>query len=107
MGRTQKQLADQISKEMKLTIREGRHMVQRLLELVQQDLVETGRSELRGLGTFAVYTRPPRQTTHPVTGQPVQIEERRSVRYRTSKELKELVNQPPKQAGKKARKGQI
>lgn len=107
MGRTQKQLADQISKEMKLTIREGRHFVQRLLELVQEDLVETGRSELRGLGTFAVYTRPPRETTHPVTGEPVQIRERRSVRYRTSKELKELVNQPPKRTGQKAKKGQI
>lgn len=108
MGRTQKQLADQISKEMKITIREGRHFVQRFLELVQEDLVTVGRSELRGLGTFAAYTRPPRQTTHPVTGEPVQIRERRSVRYRTSKELKEQLNPPPRQqeapAPRRARK---
>lgn len=111
MGRTQKELADQISKEMKFTIREGRHFVQRFLELVQEDLVTVGRSELRGLGTFAVYTRPARQTTHPVTGEPVQIPERRSVRYRTSKELKEQLNPAPPppavKAPKKSKKAQI
>ena len=107
MGRTQKQLADQISKEMGLTVRQGREFVQRLLDLVQEDLVQEGRSELRGLGTFAVYTRPPRETTHPVTGQPVSIPERRSVRYRTSKELKASLNKPAGRSPKKHRKGQI
>jgi integration host factor subunit beta len=103
MGRNQKQLADTIAKEMKLTIREGRHFVTRLLELIQEDLVKTGRSEFRGLGTFAVFTRPPRNTTHPVTGEPVHIPERRAVRYRTSKELKEALNAPQPKKRRKSR----
>lgn len=104
MGRTQKQLADKISDELGLTIRLGRTFVQRFVELVREDLVLTGRSELRGLGTFAVYVRPARETTHPTTGQPVEIPERRSVRYRTSKDLKDALNPPPPKKPKKRRK---
>lgn len=92
MGRNQKQLADQIAKEMGLTLRQGREFLSRLLELVREDLVQTERCELRGLGTFAVYTRPPRKTTHPKSREPVNIPARRGIRYRTSKLLKEMLN---------------
>lgn len=101
MGRNQKELADVISNEMKLTIRQGRHFVTRLLELIQEDLVETGRSELRGLGTFAVFVRPARETIHPVTGKPAKIPERKGVRYRSSKKLKEQLNPKPARPAKK------
>jgi nucleoid DNA-binding protein len=95
MGRTEKQLADTLSKELKLTIATGRTFVQRLLELVREDLVQTGRSELRGLGTFAVQVRPARDSYHPKTGKPVHIPACKAVRYRTSKEIKNLLNRPP------------
>jgi len=95
MGRNQKQLADQIAKEMGLTLRQGREFLSRLLELVREDLVTTERCELRGLGTFAVYSRPARKTTHPVSGEPVKIPARRGIRYRTSKQLKEMLNSKP------------
>lgn len=94
MGRTEKQLADTISKELKLPIATGRTFIQRLLELVREDLHTTGRSELRGLGTFAVQDRPARDSFHPKTGKPVHIPGSKAVRYRTSKELKELLNGP-------------
>ena len=102
MGGNQKQLADQIADEMKLSVRQGRAFVSRMLELIQLDLVEHGRCELRGLGTFAVFERPERHTTHPVTGEPVVIHARRGVRYRSSKKLKELLNptEPPKKRQK-------
>jgi len=108
MGRNQKQLADQIAKEMGLTLRQGREFLSRLLELVREDLVTTERCELRGLGTFAVYARPARKTTHPVTGEPVKIPARRGIRYRTSKQLKEMLNTKPtrKKAAPKAKKGE-
>jgi nucleoid DNA-binding protein len=103
MGKTEKQLADLISKQLNLKIRTGREFVQLLLEKVREDLKETGRSELRGLGIFAVHTRPARDTTHPKTGQPVHIKERKAIRYRASKELKELINAPPPEPPKKRR----
>ena len=99
MGRTEKQLADELSKQLKLPIATGRVYLQRLLGLIRQDLYQTGRSELRGLGTFAVQDRPARDSFHPKTGKPVHIPACRAVRYRTSKELKDLLNGPPPDAG--------
>ena len=103
-GGNQKQLADQLSAEFDLSIRQGRAIVSRLLELIQLDLVEKERCELRGLGTFAVFERPARETTHPVTGQPVLIPARRGVRYRSSHKLKELLNAEQPQKLKKGKK---
>lgn len=94
MASNQKALADQLATEMNLSVRQGRAFVSRLLELIQEGLVEEGRCELRGLGTFAVFERPARQTVHPVTGEPVFIPARRGVRYRSSKQLRELLNPP-------------
>ncbi len=92
MGKTEKQLADEISGELGLTVRTGREFVKQLLELIRQDLLETGRSELRGLGTFAVHVRPARDTVHPSTGKPVHIAEKRAIRYRASKAIKDMLN---------------
>ena len=95
MGKTEKELADAISRKLKLKRTTGRKYLQLLLSMVRDDLRETGRSELRGLGTFAVHSRPARDTFHPKTGEPVHIPEHRAIRYRASKELKEQINQPP------------
>ena len=60
------------------------------------------RDRLRGLGTFAVHQRPARDTFHPKTGEPVHIPERKAIRYRASKELKDMINEPPpKKPGKR------
>ena len=95
MGRTQRQLAEAVAKELDISDRKGVRFLQRVLDLVAEDLVETGRIELRGLGTFQVHVRPERKTTHPVTGKPVVIPERRGVRYRSSVALRRDLN-PPK-----------
>jgi len=95
MGKTEKELADAISRKLDLSVRTGREYLRLLLSMVREDLQETGRSELRGLGTFAVHDRPARDTVHPKTGAPVHIPERKAIRYRASKELKDLINQPP------------
>lgn len=92
MGRTQKELADTLSHRLGIPVRVGRAFLHGLLDLVAEDLAGTGRVELRGLGTFAVQVRPARETVHPVTRQPVHIPARRSVRYRTSRELKARLN---------------
>ncbi len=102
MGKTEKELADAISRKLKLSVRTRREYLRLLLTMVREDLRETGRSELRGLGTFAVHQRPARDTFHPKTGEPVHIPERKAIRYRASKELKDMINEPPpKKPGKR------
>lgn len=96
MALTQQDLADALAAEFRLTKRASRRYLQRLLELVEDGLVEEGRLELRGLGIFAVHVRPRRQTTHPGTGQPITIPEKRAVRYRSSVALRRRLNPPKK-----------
>lgn len=92
MGRTQRQLAETVARELDISDRKGVLFLQRVLDLVADDLVETGRVELRGLGTFQVHLRPERQTTHPGTGKPVTVPERKGVRYRSSVALRRSLN---------------
>ena len=92
MGRTQHQLAHAVSQEFGLTARAGRRLVRRLVQMVADDLVATGRIELRGLGTFSVHHRAAKETAHPQTSEPLTIPARRSVQYRASRALRRRLN---------------
>ena len=106
MTLTQKEIADTLVKEFDFSVRQSQAVVARVVELVKNRLAsdDQARCELRGLGIFATYVRPARDTFHPVTGEPVHIPERRGVRYRCSKELKDALNAPKPPRRKKAKK---
>ena len=106
MTLTQKDIAEVLDKEFKLSVRQSQALVSRVLQLIREQLVsaDDARCELRGLGIFATFVRPARDTFHPVTGEPVHIPERRGVRYRCSKELKDALNAPKPVKRKKASK---
>ena len=96
MGRYQRVIADTVAKELELPLRTGRKFLERVIELVADDLVNTGRIELRGLGTFRLQLRKGRQTVHPVTRNPVVIADKKMVVYRSSLALRRrLVATPP------------
>jgi len=92
MGRSQDILSDTISKELNLTVRTGRAFFKRLLELIREDIIFTGKADLRGLGSFTVIKRKPVNTTHPITGNPITIPEKKIVKFKTSKKIKILLN---------------
>jgi len=106
MTLTQKEIADVLGKEFKLSVRESQAVVTRVLQLIKDRLVsaDDARCELRGLGVLATFVRPARDTFHPVTGEPVHIPERRGVRYRCGKELKDALNAPKATRRKKGAK---
>lgn len=99
MGRTEKELADAIADEVNISERAGREFTQKLLEAIVDDLVTTGRVELRGLGTFALSTRKARKSIHPKTGKHIKIPASRFVRFRSSVVIRRRLN--PKVAAKK------
>lgn len=92
MGRTQKELADAISADVHISERAGREFTQKLLEAIVDDLVTTGRVELRGLGSFAISTRKARKGLHPKTGKPIKIPKSRFVRFRSSVDVRHRLN---------------
>lgn len=102
MGRSQRELATILGAEFKLTWREGLRLLRRFVELIEEDVVETGRCDLRGVGVLASFERAERWVTHPKTGEKIQIPKTVGVRFRVSKRLREKLNQPKK--SRKARK---
>lgn len=93
--RTQKQIIDAISKELKIPIRTGRSFYNRLIYEFTEQLIKEKRVEMAGLGVFGINVRPEHQTVHPTSGKPITIEEKKAVRYRSSRELRRRLNPPP------------
>ncbi|MGI5844339.1 MAG: HU family DNA-binding protein [Candidatus Xenobium sp.] len=101
MPGTQKEFADRIAAELGLSGRTGRRFVRRFVQLVAEEIVESGRVELRGLGTFATVPRPPQTIRHPKTGEPIEVPAYRTVRFRASKRIREaLLKQEPRKRRK-------
>lgn len=55
-----------------------------LFEEIENRLVEGGRVELRGLGTFSTRAREERVGRNPRTGEPVQINAKRALHFRAA-----------------------
>ncbi len=104
-GRTQKELARELALELGLTENKARRFIHLLLECVGDDLVEKGRVELRGLGTFETVARPAQTIKHPVTKKPIRVPEYRTIRFRASKKLRERLM--PDQPAPRRRKRRV
>ncbi|MDN4633073.1 integration host factor subunit beta [Sphingomonas sp. PsM26] len=55
-----------------------------LFEEIENRLVEGGRVELRGLGTFSTRAREERVGRNPRTGEPVQVNAKRALHFRAA-----------------------
>lgn len=92
MGRSQKEMATILGEEFDLTWREGLRLLRRFVELIEEDVVETGRCDLRGVGVLGTFERPERWVKHPKTGQKIRIPKTVGVRFRASKKLRDRLN---------------
>lgn len=103
-GRTQKQLARQLAEELDMPENKALRFIRQLLRYVGDDLVKKGRVELRGLGTFEAVERPAQTIQHPTTHEPIQVPKYRSIRFRTSKKLRERLLEPIPKPSRRPRK---
>lgn len=58
-----------------------------------QELIATGRLELRGFGTFIIRTRPGHSTKHPTSGQRIDVPAVRFVSFRASTSVRAVLNE--------------
>ena len=65
-----------------------------MFEEIQNRLVEGGRVELRGLGTFTTRAREERVGRNPRTGEPVQVNARRALHFRPAGVLRKRLAEP-------------
>lgn len=68
------------------------HAVNHILDAMSQSLIEGGRIEVRGFGSFSVHLHNPRNAHNPKTGEKVVTLPKHTPHFKPGKELRERVN---------------
>ncbi len=75
-----------------LTIKDIDAIMDVILDCIRQTLVDGNRVEFRGFGTFSVRSRSSRLAKNPKTGDSFMIAERRTIHFKTGRELFAKIN---------------
>lgn len=75
-----------------LTALDTEQSVKVIQEALINELIQGGRIEIRGFGSFKVYSRPPRAGRNPRTGKDILITEKCVLQFKPSTELRKRVN---------------
>ena len=85
-------LADKLAKSKNVPIETARADIERIFDLLSEQLKEGKQIQVRNFGTFYVQKREPREGRNPRTGAKIQIPARSYPKFRSSDNLKELVS---------------
>lgn len=85
-------MSDKISKELGISRQKGREFLRKVLQMISDDIVHTGRLELKGIGVFEIDKNPPQTIKHPETGEIIHIPEKKILRFRSSKTIRNRLN---------------
>ena len=66
--------------------------VNHIIDYMSQTLIQGGRIEIRGFGSFNLRYRPPRRAHNPKTGEKLVTDPKYAVHFKPGKELREKVN---------------
>ena len=85
------QLIEKVMSEAKISKAQATTAVTSLVDNIGNSLKSGEKVVLAGLGTFSVKTRKARTGRNPRTGESLQISERKVVRFKAGKTLKDVV----------------
>ncbi|MFW5738751.1 MAG: HU family DNA-binding protein [Myxococcota bacterium] len=88
---TRKDLVDRLYELEEGTLSRARiaGLVDRMFEQLADGIVEEGRVSVPSFGTFTVHVRSARVGRNPKTGEPIQLAESSTVRFKPSESLRE------------------
>jgi len=89
---TKKDLIDRIAKRLKFKRGDVQSVMQLFLDEVSNELGKGNRLEFRDFGVFEVTVRSARMAQNPRTLDPVEVPERRAVRFKAGRRMKMAVD---------------
>lgn len=89
-------LVDFVSQKLNLPRKKAEAVVNTVFDTMAETLVDGGRIEIRGFGSFVSKSYEPYQGRNPRTGEPISVAPKRLPFFKVGKELRELVNAGPK-----------
>ncbi len=97
------ELVAKVAEKSGITKKDAEKAVAGIFAAVQETLVEGGKVQILGFGTFEVKERAARTGRNPQTGEELQIAASRNPSFKPGKALKEAVNVKPAKGKKKAK----
>ena len=90
---TKSELIEQLSiNNEQLNKRESELVINTIFDSIGSELMQGGRVEIRGFGSFTIRSRDAREARNPKSGDVVMIPEKKTPFFKTGKELRERVN---------------
>ncbi len=93
MAVTKSQLIDRIALRANIPRKRAEKVVNCVFETMADSLIEGSRIEMRGFGSFAVKKYPSYMGRNPRTNEPVFVPEKRAIKFKVGKKLRERINQ--------------
>lgn len=91
MNMVKKDVIKEMAAKLNTTQKDAEQALEAFMEVVTEALHDGNKISLIGFGSFEVTTRNARDGRNPQTGEPIQIPESRSPKFKAGKILKEAV----------------
>ena len=89
---TKMELVMELAKKSKLTNAVAKGILNNLLEIIERNLKKENRLQIIGFGSFYTKLQPARAAINPKTRKPIQVPEKKLVKFAPGKALREAVN---------------
>lgn len=90
---TRSSLIERVAQKVEgLTLKQTEIVVETVFESIKTALCKGEKIEIRGFGNFKLKERLARKARNPKTGDSVEVPEKRAVRFKAGKALKEALN---------------
>lgn len=86
------ELVKELAEENNISAEESAMFVEMFFDSVREALLEDGRVEIRGFGSFKIKSYKGYTGRNPKTGQSVEVPPKKLPSFRAGKELKEVIN---------------
>ena len=93
------ELIEALAKEKELTYKRAEEIVNTIFSSLSKTLVDGGRIEIRGFGSFVVKDYKSYQGRNPKTGESIHVEPKKLPFFKVGKELRDRVNGEEAQSG--------
>ncbi len=95
---TKPELVKAVAEAAELANKDAEKAVSALISVITNELVDGGKVQLIGFGTFEVAERAAREGRNPQTGETVSIAASKAPKFKAGKALKDAVNAPKKKS---------
>ena len=89
---TKMEIVRELAKKSKLTQEVAKSILNNLLGIIERNLKKEKRLQIIGFGSFYTKQKPARTAVNPKTRKPIQVPEKKLVKFAPGKALREAVN---------------